>query len=141
MRILITGSAEGLGRAAAETLLTAGHDIVVHARNSGRGAALEPLVRRGATLIVGDFTDREAVHAIASELNEQPPIDAVIHNAGVWSGPAVMPTNIIAPYLLTALLNGPKRHVYLSSGSHFGGHAGLKGCRLGGPPGGIVRGQ
>jgi NAD(P)-dependent dehydrogenase (short-subunit alcohol dehydrogenase family) len=126
MRILITGSADGLGRAAAETLLTAGHDIVVHARNSRRAATLDPLTRRGATLVVGDFSDREAVHAIASELNEQPPLDSVIHNAGVWSGPAVMPTNIIAPYLLTALLNGPKRHVYLSSSSHFGGQASLK---------------
>lgn len=126
MRVFITGSAEGLGRAAAETLLTAGHDIVVHARNSRRAATLDPLLRRGATLVVGDFTDREAVHAIASQLNGQPPLDSVIHNAGGWSGPAVMPTNIIAPYLLTALLNGPERHVYLSSGSHFGGHASLK---------------
>jgi NAD(P)-dependent dehydrogenase (short-subunit alcohol dehydrogenase family) len=38
-----------------------------------------------------------------------------------------MPVNIIAPYLLTALLDGPRRHVYLSSGSHFGGQPSLAG--------------
>ncbi|MEV1069936.1 hypothetical protein [Streptomyces sp. NPDC050263] len=42
-------------------------------------------------------------------------------DAGVWSGPAVMPVNIVAPYLLTALVRGPRRLVYLSSGSHFDG--------------------
>ena len=32
-RIFITGSADGLGRAAAATLLDAGHELVVHARS------------------------------------------------------------------------------------------------------------
>ena len=43
-------------------------------------------------------------------------MDAVIHNAGVYSGPHVMPVNIVAPYLLTALIDRPKRLIYLSSG-------------------------
>jgi NAD(P)-dependent dehydrogenase (short-subunit alcohol dehydrogenase family) len=38
-----------------------------------------------------------------------------------------MPVNIIAPYLLTALLPGPRRLVYLSSGSHFGGRPSMAG--------------
>ncbi|MFE9438441.1 SDR family NAD(P)-dependent oxidoreductase [Streptomyces sp. NPDC006602] len=126
-RILVTGSADGLGRAAAASLLSAGHDVVVHARNRERAAGLDALVARGAHLVVGDFTDRDAVRRIAAELNDAKPLDAVIHNAGVWSGPAVMPVNIIAPYLLTALLRGPRRLVYLSSGSHFGGRPALAG--------------
>jgi NAD(P)-dependent dehydrogenase (short-subunit alcohol dehydrogenase family) len=109
MRILITGSADGLGRAAADALLSAGHDIVVHARNQDRAAGLEPLLVRGADLVLGDFTDRDALRRIAVELNDRDPLDAVIHNAGVWSGRGVMPVNIIAPYLLTALLEGPQR--------------------------------
>ncbi|WP_328923425.1 SDR family NAD(P)-dependent oxidoreductase [Streptomyces sp. NBC_00190] len=121
-RILVTGSADGLGRAAAHSLLTAGYEVVVHARNPERAASLGPLLARGAGIVVGDFTDRDAVRRIAKELNDAKPLDAVIHNAGVWSGPAVMPVNIIAPYLLTALLREPRRLVYLSSGSHFGGH-------------------
>ena len=35
-RILITGSADGLGRASAETLLKEGHSVVVHTRNRDR---------------------------------------------------------------------------------------------------------
>jgi NAD(P)-dependent dehydrogenase (short-subunit alcohol dehydrogenase family) len=120
-RILVTGSAQGLGRATAEALLDAGHDVVVHARSPERAKALDEPVRRGAHVVVGDFAERDAVRRIADELNAAPPLDAVVHNAGVWSGPAVMPVNIVAPYLLTALLRGPRRLVYLSSGSHLGG--------------------
>ncbi|MGW3916653.1 SDR family NAD(P)-dependent oxidoreductase [Streptomyces sp. NPDC005070] len=122
-RILVTGSADGLGRAASDALLSAGHDVVVHARNEQRAAAVRELVGRGAGLVLGDLTDRDAVRRIAAELDDTAPFDAVIHNAGVWSGPAVMPVNVIAPYLLTALLRGPRRLVYLSSGSHYEGRA------------------
>jgi hypothetical protein len=63
-----------------------------------------------------------AVHGrVADELNGAEPLDAVVHNAGVWSGPAVMPVDIVAPYLLTALLRGPRRLVYVSSGPHLDG--------------------
>ncbi|MDH6566072.1 NAD(P)-dependent dehydrogenase (short-subunit alcohol dehydrogenase family) [Streptomyces sp. SAI-117] len=125
-RILVTGSADGLGRAAAEALLSTGHDVVVHARNPRRAETLDALTARGAQ-VVGDFAERDAVRRIAAELHDAAPLDAVIHNAGVWSGPAVMPVNVIAPYLLTALLPGPRRLVYLSSGSHFGRRPSLTG--------------
>ncbi|MFD7455629.1 MULTISPECIES: SDR family NAD(P)-dependent oxidoreductase [unclassified Streptomyces] len=126
-RIMVTGSADGLGRAAADALLSAGHEVVVHARSEERAAGLRSLVDRGADIVVGDFTDRDAVRRIAAELNAGAPLDAVVHNAGVWSGPAVMPVNVIAPYLLTALVRGPRRLVYLSSGSHFSGRPSLAG--------------
>ncbi|MER5714110.1 SDR family NAD(P)-dependent oxidoreductase [Streptomyces sp. NPDC002132] len=126
-RILVTGSADGLGRAAADALLSEGHEVVVHARNEGRAADLAALADRGAHLVVGDFADRDAVRDVAAELADAEPLDAVVHNAGVWSGPAVMPVNIVASYLLTALLPGPRRLVYLSSGSHYGGRPSLTG--------------
>ncbi|MEV4431064.1 SDR family NAD(P)-dependent oxidoreductase [Streptomyces sp. R-07] len=126
-RILVTGSADGLGRAAVDALLAQGHEVVAHARNGQRAVVLQDLVDRGAGLVVGDFTEREDVRRIAAELNDEPPLDAVIHNAGVYRGPAVMPVNIIAPYLLTALLPGPRRLVYVSSGSHFDGRPSLTG--------------
>ncbi|CAL9658098.1 SDR family NAD(P)-dependent oxidoreductase [Streptomyces sp. Tu 3180] len=124
-RILVTGSTDGLGRAAAASLLSEGHEVVLHARNQQRAASLGPLTDRGADVVTGDLTERDAVRRIAAELNGARPLDAVIHNAGVWSGPPVMPVNIVAPYLLTALLRGPRRHVYLSSGSHFSGRPSL----------------
>ena len=54
-------------------------------------------------------------------------MDAVIHNAGVYSGRQVLPVNVIAPYLLTALIAKPSRLIYLSSGMHFSGRPNLKG--------------
>lgn len=127
MRIFITGSADGLGRAAAEELLSAGHDVVVHARSKERAAALTDLTDRGADIVVGDFADRDAVRRIAAELNARDPLDSVIHNAGVARGKAVLPVNVVAPYLLTLLLKKPRRHVFLSSNDHFAGRPSLRG--------------
>jgi NAD(P)-dependent dehydrogenase (short-subunit alcohol dehydrogenase family) len=50
-------------------------------------------------------------------------MDAVIHNAGVYRGPSILPVNVAAPYLLTALIARPSRLVYLSSGMDDGGRA------------------
>ena len=52
-------------------------------------------------------------------------MDAVIHNAGIYTGPQVMPVNIVAAYLLTALIDRPQRLIYLSSGAHRSGRANL----------------
>jgi NAD(P)-dependent dehydrogenase (short-subunit alcohol dehydrogenase family) len=38
-RVFVTGSTDGLGRLTAETLLDAGHKVVVHVRNRDRLAA------------------------------------------------------------------------------------------------------
>ena len=46
-RIFITGSADGLGRLAAQTLLDHGHEVVVHARNHDRLTAVRDLVLTG----------------------------------------------------------------------------------------------
>ena len=54
-------------------------------------------------------------------------MDAVIHNAGVVGGPQVLAVNVVAPYLLTALIHRPQRLVYLTSGMHRGGRASLTG--------------
>ena len=62
--------------------------------------------------------------------------DAVVHNAGVgYREPRrvetvdglsqVFAVNVLAPYLLTALINRPSRLVYLSSGMHKGGNPDL----------------
>jgi NAD(P)-dependent dehydrogenase (short-subunit alcohol dehydrogenase family) len=58
-RVFITGSADGLGRAAAQTLLEQGHEVVVHARNRDRLTAVCELLDRGAAAVVGDLSDPE----------------------------------------------------------------------------------
>jgi NAD(P)-dependent dehydrogenase (short-subunit alcohol dehydrogenase family) len=122
-RIFITGSADGLGRAAAQNLLDDGHEVVVHARSNARLTAVRDLVDHGASFVVGDLADLDETRGIAEQVNELGRMDAVIHNAGVYTGPLILPVNILAPYLLTALLHRPPRLVYLSSGMHRGGRA------------------
>ena len=126
-RIFITGSADGLGRAAAETLLEEGHEVIVHARSTHRLTAINDLLDAGASAVVGDLADLDQTRAVAAEVNCLGPVAAVIHNAGIYSGRQIMPVNIVAPYLLTALIDRPQRLVYLSSGSHYGGRAELSG--------------
>jgi NAD(P)-dependent dehydrogenase (short-subunit alcohol dehydrogenase family) len=126
-RILVTGSADGLGKAAAETLLAQGHQVVVHVRAEQRREAVAELAARGADVVVGDLASREETLDLAAQVNALGLMDAVIHNAGVYSGPAVLPVNVIAPYLLTAIIRRPKRLIYLSSGMHMGGRPVLEG--------------
>jgi NAD(P)-dependent dehydrogenase (short-subunit alcohol dehydrogenase family) len=125
--VFITGSADGLGRAAAQSLLDDGHEVVVHARTTDRLAAVRDLVDRGAAAVVGDLSDLEETRGVADQVSGLGRMDAVIHNAGVVSGPQVLPVNVVAPYLLTALIDRPGRLVYLSSGMHRGGRANLTG--------------
>ncbi len=64
---------------------------------------------------------------MADQVNRLGRMDAVIHNAGVLGGAQVLPVNVVAPYLLTALIDRPERLIYLSSGMHRGGRASLAG--------------
>ncbi|MBF5042893.1 SDR family NAD(P)-dependent oxidoreductase [Aggregicoccus sp. 17bor-14] len=126
-RIFITGSADGLGKAAAQTLLDEGHELVVHVRSEKRRASVEALAKRGAAVVVGDLADLEQTRALARQVQKLGPLDAVIHNAGVYTGSSILPVNVVAPYVLTALIPRPRRLVYLSSGMHRGGHTRLEG--------------
>jgi NAD(P)-dependent dehydrogenase (short-subunit alcohol dehydrogenase family) len=126
-RVFITGSADGLGRAAAQTLLEQGHEVVVHARSQDRLTAVRDLLDRGAAAVVGDLSDLEETRGVAEQVNGLGQMDAVMHNAGVVGGSHVLPVNVVAPYVLTALIDRPQRLVYLSSGMHRGGRASLAG--------------
>jgi len=126
-RIFITGSAGGLGRAAAQTLLGDGHQVIVHARSAERLTAVNDLIRQGASAVVGDLADLNQTRAVADQVNHLGRVDAVIHNAAVYRGRHIMPVNVVAPYLLTALIQRPQRLVYLSSGLHLAGRADVAG--------------
>ena len=105
-RVLITGSTDGIGRAAAESLLDAGHEVVVHARTRQRLSAVEDLTARGAFGVVGDLAHLDQVQDVAEQAHRIGSISAVIHNAGVIDGASLLPVNVVAPYVLTALLRG-----------------------------------
>lgn len=119
-RILVTGSTDGVGRATATSLLDDGHEVVVHARTPERLAAVQDLTSRGAHSVVGDLRDLDEVEGLAEQAHRLGPFDAVIHNAGIIDGRALLPVNVVAPYVLTALIP-TSRLVYLSSSMHRGG--------------------
>jgi NAD(P)-dependent dehydrogenase (short-subunit alcohol dehydrogenase family) len=108
-------------------LLGEGHEVIVHARSAKRLAAVNDLIGRGASAVVGDLAELDQTRGVAEQVNRLGRVDAVIHNAGIYSGPKILPVNIVAPYLLTALIDRPQRLVYLSSGMHYGGRVDLAG--------------
>lgn len=64
-RIFITGSVDGLGRAAAQTLLDEGHQVILHARAPGRLDAVRDLLDRGRR-------QRSAICPMCSRLGSLP---------------------------------------------------------------------
>ena len=135
-RILITGSTDGLGRAAARTLMADGHEVVLHARSVARAAALADLAPSSAGIVFGDLASAVETRSIAEQVNKIGRMDAVIHNAGIYLEPTRQATpeghaktlavNTLAPYMLTALIERPDRLIYLSSGMHRGGAGSLR---------------
>jgi NAD(P)-dependent dehydrogenase (short-subunit alcohol dehydrogenase family) len=130
-RIFVTGSADGLGKMAAELMVAAGHDVVLHARNEQRAAVARSSIPGAQTVVIGDLSSIDATREVASQVNRLGAFDAVIHNAGIGYRerqrtataeglPNVFAVNSLAPYILTALINKPKRLVYISSGMHHG---------------------
>ncbi|MCZ8403817.1 short-chain dehydrogenase [Achromobacter xylosoxidans] len=125
--VFVTGSADGLGHATAKNLLAQGHEVVVHIRSQARLSAVKDLVDQGAVATIGDLSDLAQIRDLANQVNAIGPMDAVVHNAGVLSDSQVLVVNVVAPYLLTALIQRPKRLIYLSSSMHRGGRASLTG--------------
>ena len=133
--IFITGSTDGLGRAAARSLIGEGHEVVLHARSRERASALDDLAPRSAGVVVGDLSSGVETRRVAEQVNAIGRMDAVIHNAGAYSTkgrsptpeghPAILAVNTLAPYVLTALIERRDRLVYLSSGMHRGGGTSL----------------
>ncbi|WNV84006.1 SDR family NAD(P)-dependent oxidoreductase [Umezawaea sp. Da 62-37] len=129
--VLITGSADGLGQMAAKLLLDEGHEVVLHARDEARAEQALGAVPGAAGVLTGDLSSIAEVVGLAGQANARGRFDAVIHNAGVYRLPErvetvdglslVFAVNVLAPYLLTALVERPTSLVYLSSGMHRGG--------------------
>lgn len=135
-RIFITGSTDGLGRDAAAALMKDGHQVVLHARSKERAKALAELAPRAAGVVIGDLASDAQTRDLADQVNKIGRMDAVIHNAGIFREPGrgmtpeghakVLAVNVLAPYLLTGLIERPDRLIYLSSSMHYGGEGPLR---------------
>jgi NAD(P)-dependent dehydrogenase (short-subunit alcohol dehydrogenase family) len=136
-RVFITGSADGLGMIAASILAERGHAVTLHARDDARGAAARERLPGAEDVLVGDVSTVASTRQLAQQANAKGRYDAVIHNVGVgFRDPGRVETadhlertfavNVLAPYLLTAVMAPPRRLVYVSSGMHRGGQPSLE---------------
>lgn len=124
--VFVTGSADGIGRQTALMLAEAGHRVVLHARNDNRAEVAAAAVPAAATVVVGDLTSLTQTLTLAKAAAAEGPFDAVVHNAGIGGGRRRVETedglestfqvNVLAPYVLTALIPLPQRLIYLTSG-------------------------
>jgi NAD(P)-dependent dehydrogenase (short-subunit alcohol dehydrogenase family) len=127
-RIFISGSSSGLGLMAGQLLVQQGHRVVLHARNGTRADDTRRSLPKAEAVVAGDLETIDGARHVAAQVNALGRFDAVIHNAAVGYReghritadglPHVFAINTLAAYILTAMIERPKRLVYLSSGMH-----------------------
>lgn len=108
---------------------------MLHARNVTRGKQALDKVPGAEDVLIADLSSMEETKALAAKANASGRFDAIIHNAGVYQIsrdsvgaeglPVLFAVNTIAPYILTCLMQKPKRLIYLSSGMHLQGDQNL----------------
>jgi NAD(P)-dependent dehydrogenase (short-subunit alcohol dehydrogenase family) len=135
-RIFVTGSSDGIGQHLARALIAQGHSVTLHARNTVRGETAVATVPGAEGILIGDLSSIVDVKALAAEANKTGIFDTVFHNAGVGFRddyhksadglPMEFAVNVLATYLLTALITKSKNLVYMSSGMHSHGDGSLE---------------
>lgn len=127
-KIFITGSTDGLGLLAAQQLITDDHEVYLHARNTSRADQVMEKIPGTAKVLIAELSDLKETKQLANDLNDLGRFDAIIHNAGVLSvaREVIFAVNVLAPYVLTSLVELPERLIYLSSGMHKGGRPLMK---------------
>ena len=136
--ILITGSTDGIGLATAEMLISQGHHVLLHGRNTVKLAAAEKMLSElsGGGQVesyLADLSRLTDVDNLARDvIDKHAKLDVLINNAGVYNLPVNAPdsptqdrldprfaVNTVAPYLLTQrllpLLGTAGRVINLSS--------------------------
>lgn len=130
-RIFITGSSDGIGQAAAKLLSEQGHKVTLHARNADRASQAKEAVPHAEDVLLGDISTIAGAKDLAAKAKAAGPWDAVVHNAGLGPSNGSQKTsdgfqstfavNSLAPYILTCLMDKPKRLLYVTSFLHSGG--------------------
>lgn len=139
LHCVITGAADGIGRALAQQFTAAGATVTgIDVDVTQATQTQADLINAGGRIrfLVADLTSLPKMNNILERLTTRPPIDIFIHNAGINAvGPfiqsdplrqsKVIDLNLTAPLLLTAgllhrgLLTPQSSFVFISSLSHF----------------------
>ena len=126
-RVFITGSSTGLGQMAARLLVAQGHKVVLHGRSPARAQEALNAVPGAEAALHGDFESLAQIRDLARQANASGPFDSIVHNAGlgddeterVLTGDGLsrlFSINVLAPYMLTALIQRPQRLIYMTTG-------------------------
>ena len=132
--ILITGSTDGIGLETAKMLVSQGHRVLLHGRNTSKLKEAEKALSalsgaEGIDIYMADLSRMADVEKFADAVAQKhAKLDVLINNAGVYKTPDVrthdgldvrFAVNTIAPYLLTQrllpLLGSSGRVINLSS--------------------------
>lgn len=134
MNIVITGAADGIGKALATVYVQQGHSVIGVDVDAQRAQATQAELGENMRFVMADLSRTETLEDVAAQLGND--IDVLIHNAGISevghfanTNPAkqqaVIDINLIAPMVLTrhllannALKTGASV-VFMSSLSHY----------------------
>lgn len=120
---VVTGATSGLGREVARGLVRLGAQVVINARDPRRGEAAKADLGAGrpdaVTVLPMDVSDQDSIRSFAAAVRARHgQVDILVNNAGAWFTDRrasvdglelTFATNVIGPYLLTALLLDPLR--------------------------------
>jgi NAD(P)-dependent dehydrogenase (short-subunit alcohol dehydrogenase family) len=108
---LVTGATSGIGREVARKLAADGFSVLVHGRDTARGAAVvDEIIADGghARFAAADLTDAADIERLAAEA-EAADVNVLVNNAGFsWFGP----TADLAPATFDAMFAANVRSAY-----------------------------
>jgi NAD(P)-dependent dehydrogenase (short-subunit alcohol dehydrogenase family) len=132
--ILITGSTDGIGLAAAKKFVSMGHTVLIHGRNVEKLSKTEQILLKAnpsgsVESYRADLSNLDEVQSLAEAvIKNHQSLDVLINNAGVFSTPnprtrddldARFVVNTISPFLLSRrlipMMNNSGRVINLSS--------------------------
>lgn len=109
LRAVVTGANRGIGLEVARGLVQAGAAVTAVVRTPATGEAATAALGPSVSIVVGALDELGHVRRVADELCGGPPIDLLVHNAGLWPARRVLTTdgfeqafavNHLAPFLL-----------------------------------------
>jgi NAD(P)-dependent dehydrogenase (short-subunit alcohol dehydrogenase family) len=87
MIVLITGATDGLGRALADRLATAGHTLFLHGRDADKLADTKAALDTEVHTVLADLSELAQVRKLAADVkNMTDRLDVFVSNAGIGGG-------------------------------------------------------